>query len=456
MSLEKMRHWSLHIFMAVIRKIFNLVLLTVGTAVAAPAAAAPVADSVAVADTVACIDALDAAVNTRQSPYYGWKRDVSYTGVPLLLSSVVVKDAKTGFPSPNLSLKSGFKTKIDNYTRFAPYPVIAAMKLAGYEGRSSWSRLGVSALASNAVMAMAVMATKHAVSELRPDATERNSFPSGHTATAFVAATILHKEYGMTRSPWFSVGGYALATATGVMRVLNNRHWISDVMAGAGIGIISTELGYFAADLIFKDRGVERYELDGEVSVNPSFVDIQMGVAAHSGHIDFGTDRRIALGTSAVVGMEGAYFLNKHFGVGAQARLISTPAQIEGAAEGATGVEIEDNQFNNASLAVGVYGNQALSKRISVGAKALCGVRFADGIRYVNHQSDATEILQAKGGTAFNYVLGVNFAWRYRTNFAWKLFADLDAAKTTYTYQSYTTTKTLAHATLGVAFSVVF
>lgn len=303
MSLEKMRHWSLHIFMAVIRKIFNLVLLTVGTAVAVPAAAAPVADSVAVADTVACIDVLDAAVNTRQSPYYGWKRDVSYTGVPLLLSSVVVKDAKTGFPSPNLSLKSGFKTKIDNYTRFAPYPVIVAMKLAGYDGRSSWSRLGVSALASNAVMAMAVMATKHTVSELRPDATERNSFPSGHTATAFVAATILHKEYGMTRSPWFSVGGYALATATGVMRVLNNRHWISDVMAGAGIGIISTELGYFAADLIFKDRGVERYELDGEVSVNPSFVDIQMGVAAHSGHIDFGSDRRIALGTSAVVGM---------------------------------------------------------------------------------------------------------------------------------------------------------
>ena len=88
MSLEKMRHWSLHIFMAVIRKIFNLVLLTVGTAVTAPAAA-PVADSVAVADTVVCIDALDAAVNTRQSPYYGWKRDVSYTGVPLLLSSVV-------------------------------------------------------------------------------------------------------------------------------------------------------------------------------------------------------------------------------------------------------------------------------------------------------------------------------------------------------------------------------
>lgn len=442
-----------HIFMAVIKKTSLLVTLAVGFAVAAPAIASPTADSVAAADTVACIDVLDAAVNTRQAPYYGWRRDVTYTGVPLLLSSVVVKEAKTGFPSPNLTMKSGFKTKFDNYTRFAPYPVIAAMKLAGYEGRSNWSRLGVSALASNAVMAMAVLATKHAVTETRPDASERNSFPSGHTATAFVAATILHKEYGTTRSPWFSVGGYALATATGVMRVLNNRHWISDVMAGAGIGIISTELGYFAADLIFKDRGVENFELDGEVSANPSFVDIQMGVAAHSGHIDFGIDRRIALGTSAVVGMEGAYFLNKHLGVGAQARLISTPAQIEGMAEG---VEIEDNQFSNASLAVGVYGNQALSRRISVGAKALCGVRFGDGIRYVKHQPGAAGVLSVKGGTAFNYVLGVNFAWRYRTNFAWKLFADLDAAKTTYTYQSATTTKTLAHTTLGAAFSVVF
>ena len=39
-------------------------------------------------------------------------------------------------------------------------------------------------------------------------------------------------------SPWYAVGGYAVATFTGVMRVLNNRHWISDVLSGAGIGIL--------------------------------------------------------------------------------------------------------------------------------------------------------------------------------------------------------------------------
>ena len=47
-----------------------------------------------------------------------------------------------------------------------------------------------------------------------------------------------------------------MATVTGVTRQLNNRHWMSDIMVGAGIGILATELGYFLADLIFKDKGL--------------------------------------------------------------------------------------------------------------------------------------------------------------------------------------------------------
>ena len=105
-------------------------------------------------------------------------------------------------------------------------------------------------------MAGLVNGIKYTAKEMRPDGSTRNAWPSGHTATAFLAATILHKEYGMTRSPWFSVGAYTLATATGVMRVLNNRHWISDVLSGAGIGILSVELGYGMCDLLFKGRGV--------------------------------------------------------------------------------------------------------------------------------------------------------------------------------------------------------
>ena len=78
---------------------------------------------------------------------------------------------------------------------------------------------------------------------MRPDNSADNSFPSGHTSQAFVAATFMHFEYG-EKSIWYSVGAYTVATATGVLRVLNNRHWITDVVVGAGIGTLSTVAVY--------------------------------------------------------------------------------------------------------------------------------------------------------------------------------------------------------------------
>ena len=73
-----------------------------------------------------------------------------------------------------------------------------------------------------------------------------------------MAAHMLHKEYGNV-SPWISVGGYAVATATGATRMLNNKHWMSDILAGAGIGILAVEFGYLFADLIFKENGLENF-----------------------------------------------------------------------------------------------------------------------------------------------------------------------------------------------------
>ena len=48
-----------------------------------------------------------------------------------------------------------------------------------------------------------------------------------------MTATMMSKEYG-GRSPWYSVGAYSVATVTGLMRMANNKHWLSDVLAGAG------------------------------------------------------------------------------------------------------------------------------------------------------------------------------------------------------------------------------
>lgn len=152
----------------------------------------------------------------------------------------------------------GFRYRYDDYIQYTPAVLLTGLKAFGYKGRSSWGRMLVSDAFSAAVMAGAVNGMKYSVRRLRPDNTSRNSFPSGHTATAFMTATMLHKEYGW-RSPWISGGGYIIAAVTGVSRMLNNRHWMSDVLVGGAIGVGSVHLGYFLSDLIFR----EKYLCDG-------------------------------------------------------------------------------------------------------------------------------------------------------------------------------------------------
>ena len=216
------------------------------------------------------------------------------------------------------------------------------LKLGGYEGRSDWPRLLASAGMSYALMAVLVNGIKNTAKEMRPDGSSANSWPSGHTATAFVGATMLHKEYGLTRSPWFSVAGYGVATATGVMRVLNNRHWVSDVMSGAGLGILSGELGYALCDLMFKGKGLLRNDLVFE-SEKPSFFSVSMGLGLGSKDLTFeeaGETRSIKFRAATVVDAEGAYFFNKYIGVGGRLRVRAQSAKDFG--DFANFVAIED------------------------------------------------------------------------------------------------------------------
>ena len=263
---------------------------------------------------------------------YEFMDDLTFVGVPLFLGGLALKGDKAMFRvnakaeqggKKNTQLLTDFKTGIDDYTQFFGPAMVVGLKLGGYEGRSDWPRLLASAGASYAIMAGLVNGIKYTAKEMRPDGSTANSWPSGHTATAFVGASLLHKEYGLTRSPWWSVAGYGVATATGVMRVLNNRHWISDVMSGAGIGIMSTELGYALCDLMFKEKGLLRNDLllDNE---KPSFFSISMGVGLGNKDLDFegqGQTMNLKFRAATVVDGEGAYFFNKYVGVGGRLRV---------------------------------------------------------------------------------------------------------------------------------------
>ena len=221
---------------------------------------------------------------------YKFMDDMTFVGVPLFVAGLIAKSEKNAFKQQTKhSLLTKFKTEIDDYTQFFGPAAVVGLKLAGVEGRSDWPRLLANAGMSYGLMALMVNVIKNTAKEMRPDGSTANSWPSGHTATAFVGATLLHKEYGLTRSPWYSVAGYGVATATGVMRVLNNRHWISDVLSGAGIGILSGELGYAICDLLFKGKGLLRNDISGMASVinHPSFFSISMGIGFGSRNLDF-------------------------------------------------------------------------------------------------------------------------------------------------------------------------
>lgn len=186
---------------------------------------------------------------------------ITYIGVPLIVAGLVVQERDHGFRHLRNDYVPSFRFRYDDYLQYAPAALMLGLKIGGVRGRSSWGRMLVSDAFSVALMAGAVNSLKYTCRMPRPDGSNNKSFPSGHTATAFMAATMLHKEYG-GRSPWYSIAGYSMATVTGVSRMLNNKHWLSDVLVGAGIGILSVELGYLFADLIFKDKGLTEFEQD--------------------------------------------------------------------------------------------------------------------------------------------------------------------------------------------------
>ena len=281
---------------------------------------------------------------------YKFMDDMTFVGVPLFVAGWALKSDKAMFRvnakadqggKSNTQLLTDFKTGIDDYAQYFGPAMVVGLKLGGYEGRSDWPRLLSSAAMSYAIMAAFVNGIKYTAKEMRPDGSTANSWPSGHTATAFVGASLLHKEYGLTRSPWWSVAGYGVATATGVMRVLNNRHWISDVMSGAGIGIMSTELGYALCDLMFKGKGLLRNDMVFD-SESPSFFSVSMGVGLGGKDLKFESEGEmlgLEFRAATVVDAEGAYFFNKYVGVGGRLRVRAQSAKDFGDFASFVGIE---------------------------------------------------------------------------------------------------------------------
>lgn len=455
-----------------------------------------------------------ATSNSTNVKPYTFFQDQTYVGIPLFLAGVIAKSEKRSFRQNTADLRNSrtrlltnFHSEIDNYTQFAPAVLALGLNVAGVEGRSNLGRFAVSSALAYGIMAGIVNPIKYGAKEMRPDGSTRNSFPSGHTATAFVSATILHKEYGLTRSPWYSIAGYGVATATGVMRVLNNRHWVSDVLSGAGIGIFSTELAYGISDIIFKGHGLKRGFLSDKSNAveNPSFFSISMGMGLGTRNMTFSgeelgvfdeefntKDVNLKFGTATVVGAEGAYFFNKYIGVGGRLRIKSNPikgwsqlasdakSSILETIKGLKDVElqewvegfdimVESDHITEFAGDLGLYFNLPLSSRFAIGTKALVGRSVIQDLEIRAHAwgkaLDFSKIDDVKnawgndydcdwdymtvsGNNTMKVGTGVSLTYAYKSNFSFKVFLDYDYTKKNYTME-YSPNEFLKKAIVG-------
>ncbi len=182
-------------------------------------------------------------------------KDLKFKYPSLILPSVLIGFGVIGIESDGLKIwNSEIKEElnesvdehvsIDDFSQYAPAFTVYALNAFGKKGKHNFRDRTTILATSYLIMATTVTGLKAITRVERPDGSSMNSFPSGHTATAFLGAEFLWQEYKDV-SVWYGIGGYAVAAGTGFYRMYNDRHWLTDVAAGAGIGILSTKIAYW-------------------------------------------------------------------------------------------------------------------------------------------------------------------------------------------------------------------
>lgn len=196
-------------------------------------------------------------------------KNIQFKYKSLIVPTVLIGYGVVGLASPtlkdiNISTKNEFrehddeKVRIDDFSQYSPFLSVYALNAAGIRGKNNFKDRTIVLATAYLIMGTSVTIIKKTSKVERPDGSGTNSFPSGHTATAFMGAEFLRQEYKDV-SKWYGIAGYAVATCTGFFRMANDKHWLTDVAAGAGIGILSTRIAYWVHPLfkktVFKDRG---------------------------------------------------------------------------------------------------------------------------------------------------------------------------------------------------------
>ena len=144
--------------------------------------------------------------------------------------------------------------RLDDYLQYGPGLAVYGLNAAGIHGRHNFRDRTVIFGVSNAIMGAVVLSLKRAINARRPDGSGNDGFPSGHAALAFTGAEFMAQEFRDV-SPWYGVAGYTMAAGTAFLRLYNDKHWFSEVLTGAGIGMLAGKATYWLFPLIQRKLG---------------------------------------------------------------------------------------------------------------------------------------------------------------------------------------------------------
>ena len=148
--------------------------------------------------------------------------------------------------------------------RVVPSAVHLGLGLTGVRANHPFGDRLIESAIAHAVCVGGVYAAKYIFRVERPDGSDNLSFPSGHAAISFTGSELMRLDYG---NLW-GAGGYALATAVSASRVYLKRHWLPDVLVGAGIGILSAHVGALLLEPVKSLFGLPEWTWDGVSSRN--------------------------------------------------------------------------------------------------------------------------------------------------------------------------------------------
>ena len=283
------------------------------------------------------------------------------------------------------------------------------LKLAGVESHSSWQQFLFTTFLCYALDYSIVKTMKHNIYEKRPDISGNNSFPSGHTSFAFMNAHIFVKEYAKDNVLYSSLA-YTMATFTACMRVMNQRHWVGDVLAGAGIGLFSAEGVYMLSDKLFKNKnGYKEYDF------SPKHWLFNISTTYNFSFNEYKTKNfeQIKFLNGGAVGLEGEYFYNKYLGVGINGDYSCYRYYNPNA--------WEKYDMSLYSIGLSHYVSLPINNRCFIGG------RLGIGYSYLEHYKKFPITVPFQ--THLKYNFGVNASLRLTDNTMFRLYADYTKTK---------------------------